>query len=71
MKMEAVSSSETSVSFYQTHVTTSHKTVIFILANVRTGDLYKWEDNIKIDLKIVRMEGELRAPIPVAARSKA
>jgi hypothetical protein len=57
-------------------VTTSQKTDIFILANVRTRNLNKWENNIKIDLKILRMEGEckwlsLRAPIPVAERSKA
>jgi hypothetical protein len=35
--MEAVSTSETPVNFYQT--TTSQKTVIFILSAVRTGNL--------------------------------
>jgi hypothetical protein len=33
--MEAVSTSETSVNFYQIHGATSQKTVLFILAAVR------------------------------------
>jgi hypothetical protein len=34
--MEAVSTPETSVNFYETHGAISQKTVIFILAAVRT-----------------------------------
>jgi hypothetical protein len=36
LMMEAVSTSETSVNFYQIHGATSQKTIIFILAAVRT-----------------------------------
>jgi hypothetical protein len=36
LMMEAASTSETSVNFYQTTRATFHKTIIFILAAVRT-----------------------------------
>jgi hypothetical protein len=39
LMVEAASTSETSVNFYQLHGTTSQKTVIFILAAVRTRNL--------------------------------
>jgi hypothetical protein len=39
LMMEAVSTSETSVSFYEPTQRKSHKTVVFILAAVRTRNL--------------------------------